>query len=118
MATRRVEIGPTGETVRANVKMVREDQKLTLRDLSEKMSETGHPMAHNTISEIERGARRVDVDDLTALAKALKVPTSYLLGQEGGLSFEDVDDLLKHLWASGAIELKRRDGRDVSRGND
>lgn len=36
-------------------------------------------MAHNTVSEIERGARRVDVDDLMALAAALNVSTATLL---------------------------------------
>jgi Helix-turn-helix len=36
-------------------------------------------MAHNTVSEIERGARRVDVDDLMALAAALNVSPATLL---------------------------------------
>ena len=35
--------------------------------------------AHNTVSEIERGARRVDVDDLMALAAALDVFPATLL---------------------------------------
>lgn len=80
MATRRVGIGPTGETVRANVAAMRKRRGLVLRDLAEKMTEIGHPMAHNTINEIERGARRVDVDDLVALAAALDVSVLELLG--------------------------------------
>jgi transcriptional regulator with XRE-family HTH domain len=81
MATRRVEIGPTGETVRATVRDIRTNRRrLTLRDLSEKMTTVGWPMAHNTISEIERGARRVDVDDLMALAAALETSPLELLG--------------------------------------
>ncbi len=36
-------------------------------------------MAHNTISEIERGARRIDVDDLVALSAALAVSPITLL---------------------------------------
>jgi transcriptional regulator with XRE-family HTH domain len=53
-------------------------------------------MAHNTISEIERGARRVDVDDLVTLAKALGVSTSHLLGEvEPGLvPVKDVEQFL------------------------
>lgn len=73
MATRRVELGTIGETVRANISRLRRDRGLTLRDLADRMAETDRPLAHNSISEIERGARRVDVDDLVALALALEV---------------------------------------------
>lgn len=52
---------------------------MTLRDLSDHMGRVVHPMAHNTISEIERGARRVDVDDLMALAEGLNVSPIALL---------------------------------------
>lgn len=38
------------------------------------------PLAHTTVSEIERGARRVDVDDLVAIAAALEVLPVDLLG--------------------------------------
>ncbi|MDX1882258.1 helix-turn-helix transcriptional regulator [Mycolicibacterium sp. 120270] len=82
MPTRRVGIGPTGETVRANVAAVRNRRRLTLRDLSEKMTEVGWPMAHATISEIEKGARRCDVDDLVALATALETSPLELLGTQ------------------------------------
>lgn len=79
MATRRVEIGLTGETVRANIKRLRREREMTLRDLADHMSRVVRPMAHNTISEIERGARRVDVDDLMALAEGLNVSPIALL---------------------------------------
>lgn len=82
MATRRVEIGPTGHTVRANVKNFRKQRGLTLRGLAERLEQGGRPMAHNTVSEIERGARRIDVDDLTALADALDVMPVDLLGSD------------------------------------
>jgi transcriptional regulator with XRE-family HTH domain len=80
MATRRVEIGLTGETVRANIKRLR--RGMTLRDLSDHMAKVVRPMAHNTISEIERGARRCDVDDLMALSEALGVSPLALLMPE------------------------------------
>ncbi|MDJ0359711.1 helix-turn-helix transcriptional regulator [Rhodococcus sp. H29-C3] len=79
MATRRVALGPTGETVRANMADVRKRQGLTLRDLADRLQNTDRPLAHNTISEIERGARRVDVDDLVAIAGALRVAPNLLL---------------------------------------
>jgi transcriptional regulator with XRE-family HTH domain len=91
MATRRVEIGATGEAVRVNVASVRKQRGLTLRDVSDRLAQIGHPMAHNTVSEIERGARRVDVDDLTALAVALGVsPISLLLPGMPGAEDPDV----------------------------
>lgn len=52
---------------------------MTLRDLSARLEEMGRPLSHATISEIERGARRVDVDDLTTLAAALGVSPASLL---------------------------------------
>jgi transcriptional regulator with XRE-family HTH domain len=80
MATRRVEIGPTGEIVRANVARFRRQRGLTLREMADKMKQAGRPLAYNTISEIELGARRVDVDDLAALADVLEVLPTDLLG--------------------------------------
>ncbi len=80
MGTRRVELGPTGQTVAHNVARIRKTQGLTLRDVSDRLTGTDRPLAHNTISEIERGARRVDVDDLVALAVALNcTPLALLL---------------------------------------
>ena len=78
MATRRVETGPTGETVRTNIANVRRERQLTLRELSDLLAQGGRPMAHNTLSEIERGARRIDVDDLMAIAIALDVAPNVL----------------------------------------
>ncbi|MBF6407469.1 helix-turn-helix domain-containing protein [Nocardia farcinica] len=79
MGTRRVEIGPTGKTVAHNVARIRKAQGLTLRDVAGRLSATDRPLAHNTISEIERGARRADVDDLIALAVALNCSPLALL---------------------------------------
>lgn len=88
MATRRVELGESGQTVRDNIARVRREQRLTLRDVADRLAETNRPLAHNTISEIERGARRVDVDDLVAIAIALDVSPNTLLtpwGQDNEL---------------------------------
>ncbi|NKS20853.1 helix-turn-helix domain-containing protein [Rhodococcus hoagii] len=106
MATRRVEIGPTGETVRTNIAKARKDQHLTLRDLAERLAANGRPLAHNTLSEIERGARRVDVDDLFAIAVALDVSPSVLLVPAS----DDGDELVA---ATGVTEpLPARDVRN------
>lgn len=80
MGTRRVELGSTGKVVARNLARYRKREGLTLRELSSRLAETDRPMAHNTISEIEREARRTDVDDLMALAWALNVsPTALLM---------------------------------------
>ncbi|QII04347.1 helix-turn-helix transcriptional regulator [Rhodococcoides fascians A25f] len=79
MAAKRVEIGATGETVRKNIARVRNDRGMTLRALSDTMSELGHPLSNSSISQIENGSRRVDVDDLMALAIALDVSPNTLL---------------------------------------
>ncbi|MDV7137175.1 helix-turn-helix domain-containing protein [Williamsia muralis] len=54
-------------------------RRMTLRDMAARMTEVGRPMGHATLNEIENGARRVDVDDLTALAGALNVSPASLL---------------------------------------
>lgn len=80
-------LGKTGRTVRDKVKEVRELRHLTLRDLSERMGQGGHALSIATLSEIERGKRRVDVDELAALAKALDTDMYRLLG--GGIALDD-----------------------------
>lgn len=79
MATRRIEIGHTGEALRANVARLRKAQGLSLAALAERLAETDRPLSRNMISEVERGARRADVDDLAALAFGLGVAPSILL---------------------------------------
>lgn len=79
MAKRRVELGKTGEQVRSNVRRLREQRSMTLADVSARLEGSDRPMALNTISEIENGARRVDTDDLMALAIALQVNPNALL---------------------------------------
>lgn len=76
---RRVELGPTGNTVAENVERFRKGQGLTLRQLADRMAEAGRPITHTAVSDIEKRARRVDADDLVALALVLGVSPSTLL---------------------------------------
>jgi len=50
-----------------------------LRSLSKKLGEVGRPLGHSAIDQIEKGTRRVDVDDLVALALALDASPIALL---------------------------------------
>ena len=79
MATRKIEIGPTGERVAANVKELRLARRMKLDDLSQRLGELGRLIPKSGLSKIESGERRVDVDDLTALAIALEVNPNRLL---------------------------------------
>jgi transcriptional regulator with XRE-family HTH domain len=81
MAEKRNPLGPTGETVRANLQRLREAQNLGYTKLARILDEEiGRAIPELGLRRIESGDRRVDVDDLMALAVALKVsPISLLL---------------------------------------
>jgi transcriptional regulator with XRE-family HTH domain len=73
-------LGATGETVRANIRHVRDEQRnLPVTELSARMSAVGRPIPPLGLHRIESGDRRVDVDDLLALALALEVSPVTLL---------------------------------------
>jgi transcriptional regulator with XRE-family HTH domain len=84
MGTHAVQRDATAETVSANVKRLRTDQNLGLRGLSTKLGAVGRPLRHTAIDQIEKGERRVDVDDLMALALALDTSPIALLTPPGG----------------------------------
>ncbi len=48
-------------------------------ELAAALGASGHPLTFNQISRIEVGARRVDVEDLVAIARALGLPPNHLL---------------------------------------
>lgn len=78
-------LGPTGMRVADNVIRCREDSAASLRDLSSRLADYGRPILPSGILKIEQRQRRVDVDDLFALALALDAsPATLLLNQTGG----------------------------------
>ena len=79
MATQKIELGPTGETVRHNIRRLRQMRQFTLDDVASLMSYHGRPMSKATLSQLELGQRRVDVDDLLVLCRVLKVNPNTLL---------------------------------------
>lgn len=70
----------------ANVRRLREDQNLNIPELGRRLWAVGHPMTATSITRLEDGKRRVDADDLVALAIVLGVtPNTLLLPHtEGG----------------------------------
>lgn len=81
---------PVGARVGPNVLSFRRDQGLTLRELSEALAECGTPISLGQLSKLEQGQRRVDADELVALAVVLNVtPAQLLMPMPGHRSRED-----------------------------
>lgn len=70
---------PVGARIGSNVRRLRLEEGLELRKLSDQLAEVGHPISLGQLSKLELGQRRVDVDDLVALAMVLNVTPSRLL---------------------------------------
>lgn len=68
-----------GEVLRRNVKRLREGQRLTYVELSDRLKQTGNPIPLIGLRRLEQGERRVDVNDLVALAYVLGVSVVDLL---------------------------------------
>lgn len=79
MTEKKNPLGPTGETVRENIKALRSHRNLKFAELSRKCAEAGRPIPALGLRRIEQGTRRVDADDLVALALALDVSPATLL---------------------------------------
>ncbi len=121
MATRDLERGPVAERVSRNLLVLRSEKEMTLGQLSERLSELGRPISISGLSKIERGERRVDVDDLVAIAVALdESPNRLLLPGPSGHPGEPSQDVAltpteqapwerAWLWATGARALRAID---------
>ncbi len=114
-------MGPAGRAVAANLRRLREARGHSLRGLSDKMRQAGRPLSADAINKIENGrppadggpeagapVRRVDADDLVALAVVLNVAPNALLlpaiwSDEQVQLTEDVSVTAKQawLWAEG-----------------
>jgi transcriptional regulator with XRE-family HTH domain len=80
---------PVGARVRERVRQLRRERGLDLRGLSDRLAEEGRPISLGQLSKLELGQRRVDVDDLVALAVVLNVTPSQLLMPEPPEEGED-----------------------------
>lgn len=105
METAGPKLGQIGENVARNVKRFR--GRIGVRELSRRLTEIGRPILPSGITKIEQGARRVDADDLVALALALEVNPNALLMPEtaDGTTTqltEDVTATARQSWAWAA----------------
>jgi 8-oxo-dGTP pyrophosphatase MutT (NUDIX family)/transcriptional regulator with XRE-family HTH domain len=79
MARRAIEIGAVGRRVAENLERLRELRHLNFTELSGLLKRLGRPLSAETIGKVERRERRIDVDDLVALAVALDTTPNRLL---------------------------------------
>lgn len=101
--------GPQRERVAVNVKELRGLRRMTLAELSVRLHLLGHPLRSTAIHKIEQRERKVDADDLVALALALDVSPNRLLlpgtavrGVDTQLTnAASVDELDAWRWARG-----------------
>jgi transcriptional regulator with XRE-family HTH domain len=71
--------GPTARRVVENVARLRKYRGYTREQLSERLGDVGRPIRATGLARLESGRRRVDADDLVALALALDVSPPRLL---------------------------------------
>jgi transcriptional regulator with XRE-family HTH domain len=80
---KRLDLGSAAKAVAQNVRRIRGERGLSIRAVAARTSEIGHPLPHSALSKIENEQRRVDIEDLLALAIALETsPASLLLAYE------------------------------------
>ncbi|MFF6836020.1 helix-turn-helix domain-containing protein [Streptomyces sp. NPDC012438] len=79
MAARASSIGPAGQHVGRAVARVREARSWDQAELVARLAAEGLALSQPILSRVEAGTRRVDVDELLALAVALGVAPSSLL---------------------------------------
>lgn len=73
LTEKRVPIGPYSRNIAAAVQRIRTQRRMTYTELVQKLADIGHPIPILGIRRIERFERRIDVDDLVALAAVLEV---------------------------------------------
>lgn len=117
MAGRAKELGPTSVRVAANLRRIRQELGLSYAELARRLTTAGHPIIDTGLMKIEKGDRRVDVDDLVALAVALETtPNKLLLPEMDVEHASDMHQLTSEIretppllwaWACGDVPLGR-----------
>jgi hypothetical protein len=83
MAQEDTRVGPAGTALARNIARVREAQRLSYPALSRELAKAGRPIPELGLRRIEKGERRVDFDDLLAIAYVLEVcPVDLMVSNE------------------------------------
>lgn len=72
-------LGVSGETVAKNIRRMRLERGLAFTEVAEQLSLLGRDIPTWGLRKIESGGRRVDVDDLVAIAVVLRTSPASLL---------------------------------------
>lgn len=90
-----MEQGAAGRAVAAHIRRIRESNGWTLHEMSDRLTRYGRPILPSGLSKIEAGTRRVDVDDLVAIAAALGVMPDRLLRNPDGSRMDGFPSMTK-----------------------
>jgi len=71
MAGKEIDVGPTGRRVGRNIEDTRRARGMRLTELSDQLKNLDRSIPPNSLARIESGERRVDVEDLVAIAACL-----------------------------------------------
>lgn len=82
MAGIKKEPGPTARRLADSLRRIRNGQRITTAELSRRLAALGQPIPDTGITKTEQATRRVDADDLVALALALGITPNTLLMPE------------------------------------
>jgi transcriptional regulator with XRE-family HTH domain len=99
--------GPAGHHLIVNLEHLRQLRGLSCRKLSADLQKAGRPIPPLGLARIARAERRVDVDELVALAAVLGVTPDALLAPPGEPA---ADPLPEHAAAAAARQLAGRIG--------
>ncbi len=102
--------GITNMHVATNIRAARQSIGMDLRTMSVKLTEVGRKISPSGISKIENGDRRVDVDDLTAIAYLLRTtPAALLTPPSDGVEVTGVSSRFLpeeiQAWVAGRVKL-------------
>ncbi len=102
-------LGETGAVVARNIERIRRARYLAYTELSARLHDLGREIPTWGLRKIESGGRRVDSDDLVALALALNVsPIALLLPTEAARLVDKCDQYPAERlwkWAAGVDSL-------------
>jgi transcriptional regulator with XRE-family HTH domain len=118
------DLGPTGQTVAANLRRLR--GAVPLRSVENRLEKIGRRITASALQKIEAGKRRVDADELTALAFVLRTTPNNLLlpdtAEQGRMvevtGIGEVDAANLWEWAHGRKPMYLLDGENPDEADD
>lgn len=90
--------GTLSDHIAGELRRHREELRLPYTELAERLARLGRPIPVLGLRRIERGERRVDVDELAALALALGVPPASLMFPTDSATVEVVPGKVLSSW--------------------